>query len=79
MGTPSAYSDAELLLVLELRRVEGLTFAEIAKRLRRSRGSVIGVVRRIDREAGPGDRHDGTMPPGWWRDGLARQAALADG
>jgi hypothetical protein len=75
VSAPSSFSDAELLRVLDLR-ASGLPASKIAARMRRSKGQIVGVLYRIANETGPADRHDGTMPPGWWREGLKRQAAV---
>lgn len=64
-------SDAELLEMLDLAD-EGRTIDAIAERFGRTRGTVSGWLHRIRRETEP-SRHDGTMPAGWWRDGLRRQ------
>ena len=71
------WSDGEMLRALELRDAQGLSAAEIGKRMGRSRASVLGVFKRISDDldrCGPcravrADNRDGGMPPGWWRRG----------
>lgn len=73
MAPKSEWTDAELLRLLELRDL-GLTLNEIARRLRRSRGSVIGMHKRLNDEADrcfPRCDAEGTLPRGWWKAGLA--------
>lgn len=67
-----ARTDADLLQILELRD-SGLSFRQIAKRIGGSRNSVLGIYHRIQRQTEP-SKHDGTMPYGWWREGLRKRA-----
>ena len=64
-------SDAEIFRILEMFDA-GMTGIKIATELRISRSAAIATKNRIDREHIP-SKHDGTMPYGWRRDGLARQ------
>lgn len=63
------WEDRELLEALALRD-GGISCGRIARFLGRSRSSVLGMLRRIDRATEP-SRHDGTLAPGWWRPGIA--------
>lgn len=75
-GRQTQWTDGEILEALELRDHEGWTYARIAERLGRSRSALIGLLQRVDQAADvAGARGDGTMPRGWWRDGLTRRAA----
>lgn len=71
------WSDAEMLEALDLRAHEGLTAAQIAARLGKTRGAVIGILNRIDNETNAHDGRgragigNGTMARFWWRKGLA--------
>ncbi len=64
-------SDAEILHILDLRDI-GLTCREIGKRVGATKDAIIGLLFRINADTEPSE-HDGTMPSGWWRDGLARR------
>lgn len=66
-GKPGA-TDAEMLRVLDLR-AKGLTIVRIAKLVGWHKAKVQRVL--ADTTVAP-DRHDGTMPEGWWKDGLER-------
>lgn len=72
----TARTDADLLQILQLRD-DGLTMRQIAARMRMSRNAVLGLYHRIQRDTEPSE-HDGTMPYGWWREGLRRQAKRAE-
>ena len=79
-------TDADVLQMLDLYEGEGLTMAQIAARMGRGLGSVVGAIARVRRdlaasEAVPGPRavraknRDGALGRGWWKRGLrARQA-----
>ena len=61
--------NAAMLALLDLWD-EGLSAAQIAKRLGLTRNQVVGIVHRCGMSA-PRDKHDGTLPKGWWKAGLA--------
>ena len=70
------WSDAEMLEALDMRR-RGLSATVIGAKLGRSRSAVCGLFHRIDRETDASDRGgvgNRTMPPEWWRAGLAGRA-----
>lgn len=67
-GTPM--SDEEVLECLHMRDHLGLTSTVISERMRRSRGSVIGAMNRVDKhnaEYDPDSNQNGTMKPRWWK------------
>lgn len=70
VGVRKGWPDEEILHALDLRDHEGLTYGQIAKRIDRTRNSVIATLRGVDATT---DKHDpdgfqnGTMPRGWWR------------
>lgn len=70
MGKPA--TDAEIFTILELRD-SGLPFSRIGERVGRKRNEVLGIYHRITKAAEPADEFDGTMPYGWWKEGLRKQ------
>ena len=84
MAKPHAFSDDEVLRILDLRDALGMTASQIAKVMTRrmgrevTRNSIIGVFHRVrtsEALCGPPESpHDGTWPRGEWAD--ARAAAL---
>ncbi len=64
-------TDAEILHIMDLRDI-GLTCREIGERVGTTKDAMNGLLGRIDRATEP-SKHDGTMPPMWWRDGLSRR------
>jgi transposase len=63
-------SDEEILEILALHDVDGWSFTQIAKKVRRSRHSIAGIVRRIRFDTDPVDdtpHLNGTLPARWWR------------
>lgn len=65
-------TDAEILMILELRD-RGWAFSKIALTMRMQRNSVLGMHYRVTKAAGPPDEFDGTMPYGWWKEGLRKR------
>ena len=73
-------TDGELLDVLE-RRERGQTAREIAAAYGRTRNAIIGICNRIRTETEqaeddgllPGPEANGSLSPGWWREGLDRR------
>lgn len=90
MVAASTWGDARTLAALDMV-AGGLTGADAAARLGVTRCAVLGLMKRVRDETDhaelpwrPGaDVHlkpknrDGGMPDGWWKRGLAQQAALA--
>ena len=77
----TTWTDEEMLEALHLTDAVGLSHAEVGAALWRARNAVAGILHR--RARGPrrhhsGDpdsrRHDGALPPEWWRDGLEARA-----
>lgn len=66
------YTDEELLTALHLAENEGMSARDIATRLGRSRNGLIGAMYRVKRSVEPCPKHDGTMPPQWWKKRKAR-------
>ncbi len=71
-----AWTDEQLLTMLDLRDGEGRTGQEIATRMRTSRSAVLAAMNRIDKaHDAVGDatvrpeHRDGGMPRGWWKRG----------
>lgn len=69
-----AWTDEQLLTMLDLRDGEGLTGLEIAARMGSSRSAVLGAMNRIDKvhaeipcTATRPENRDGGMPRGWWK------------
>lgn len=68
-------TDREMLETLDLHERQGLSAAQVAARVGRSRSAVLGLVKRIndaadavpDRALRPENR-DGGMPARWWED-----------
>ena len=63
------WTDMELLRALDWIDHEGLSRAQVAKRLGRSKNSVIGAVGRVVTDINKSDPdrcQNGTMPRGWW-------------
>lgn len=75
-GKKPGWTDAEMLAALEMR-ARGATRAKIGQALGRSRNACAEMLLRIDRETGPADRHDGTMPNCWWKAGLKEREPVA--
>jgi len=67
------WSEARDLEMLHLREACGLTCEAVALRLGVTKNAVIGRLRRINQDMAEGAAGDGTMPPGWWRAGLAKR------
>lgn len=73
--TPSSFTDAQLLRMLDLQ-AEGVSPKAIAARLRCTKNQVIGALYRIRKDTDRLDltpERNGEMPPKWWRKGLAKQ------
>lgn len=59
-----------LLEALHLRDHEGLNRSQIAKKLRVSRGTIVGAFDRIDKDtdlSDPDGNQNGTVKPKWWK------------
>lgn len=70
--THSRAQDEQQLKMLDLRDAEHLTCKEIGLRFGKSKGSVLGMLYRIDKAELPclcqkPENQDGGMPRGWWR------------
>jgi hypothetical protein len=82
-GAPQ-WTDAELLRVLHLNEVDGLSCVQIAQRFGVTRNAIVGITNRIradmrkvpDRAVKPENR-DGGMPARWWAAGLKVQGRAA--
>jgi hypothetical protein len=67
--TDDPWTDAEILMALDLRDHDGLSYAAVGRYLGRTRNSVLSMLRRVDRDT---DRTDlsphlnGSLPRGWW-------------
>lgn len=77
----TTWTDEEMLEALHLTDAVGLSHAEVGAALWRARNAVAGILHRVRAdlaasEAGDPDprRHDGALPPEWWRDGLEARA-----
>ncbi len=70
VGVRTGWREEDILHALDLRDHEGLSYGQIAKRMDRTRNSVLATLRATDKTT---DKHDpdgnqnGTMPRGWWR------------
>ena len=64
------FTDLELFTILEMKD-EGRSLGEISQKFLCTRSRIGGVIHRTQQAAGPWDEYDGTMPYGWWRDGLS--------
>ena len=62
----SNWSDTDTLMALDWRDHMGVTNAEIAKALGKTRNAVIGHLYKVDQATKP-SKHDGTMPRRWWQ------------
>lgn len=65
-------NDALMLEVLELRNRHRMSPNKIAKELSLTKNQVMGVLFRCSQDVGP-TKHDGTMPPRWWEEGLKKR------
>lgn len=64
---PTRWSDQEILTMLDLRDNEGMSVADIARRFKVTRNTVLGIMHRVKRDEKPGaEKHHGTMPRRWW-------------
>lgn len=74
MPRKDSASDEEILRMLELRD-EGYSFSEIARRMRGvKRNQVLGIISRVNKAAdAESDVLNGTMPYGWWKEGLRKR------
>ena len=63
-------TDQQLLEIMALHEIDGLTAREIAARFGKTRSAICGIIHRINTET---DLHDltphrnGTMPARWWK------------
>jgi transposase len=63
-------TDEEILEILSMHEVDGLSFAEVARRTGRTRNSIAGLKRRVNWDTDIVDETpelNGTMPVRWWR------------
>jgi transposase len=63
-------TDEEILEILSMHEVDGLSFAEVARRTGRTRNSIAGLKRRVNWDTDMVDETpelNGTMPVRWWR------------
>lgn len=65
-----AFSDAELLDMLD-RKAAGEPISSIGRSYGVGRNTIAGLLHRMTHRQG--SAHDGTMPDGWWRDGLSKR------
>ncbi len=72
MATNLKRDDGAVLEMLELRDM-GHTLGRIARKFSVTRGTVSGCLHRIDQTVDPARVQEGTMPTGWWREGLERR------
>lgn len=68
-----SWSDAAILEALRLRDLEGVSQAEIGRRLGATKNAVAAAFHRVRHAEVPGRAGNGTMPDEWWRAGLARR------
>lgn len=65
--------DEQLLMLLHLREVDGLTFGQISMKMGITRDAALGAYRRIALayddwcECDKPENKDGGMPPLWWK------------
>ena len=77
MSRSREWTDYDMLTALHMRDHEGLTRQDIAVRLGRTKGAIIGLFDRIERETDAVDvspHLNGTMPVRWWAKGRRRNA-----
>ena len=72
MAANPKQDDSVVFKMLELRD-KGFTLGRIARMLRLSRGIVSGCLHRVDHAVDPERLQEGTMPYGWWREGLEKR------
>lgn len=67
-------TDMQLLKVVHLHEVEGLSAQRIAERFGKTKGAICGIIFRVRTETDATDNGhgNGTMPPRWW----AKRGAL---
>ena len=67
-------TDEQILEVLHLHEVEGLTASEIAPRYRKTKNAILGMIFRIRTETDATDNGhgNGSMPARWWAKRRAR-------
>lgn len=64
------WTDKQILTALHFRDHEGMNCTEISEHFGKSRGAIIGLLHRVDKQT---DKHDpdgnlnGTMKPEWWK------------
>lgn len=70
------WTDAQLLLMMDLHECEGLSFQAVADRLGTSKGAIAGAFTRIKRDLAASEsgaaplrpeNRDGSQPRRWWR------------
>jgi hypothetical protein len=73
-----AWTDEDILTILDLVEGERLSMSVIAARLRVSRSAIAGIVHRVRTDlarvpdrAAKRENCDGGMPRGWWKRGRA--------
>lgn len=66
-------TDMQLLEVVHLHEVEGLSAALIGKRMGRTKSAICGIIFRVrtETDATHNGHGNGTMPPRWWADRAA--------
>lgn len=67
-------TEMQLLEVVRLHEVEGLSAQRIAERFGKTKSAICGIIFRVRTETDATDNghSNGTMPPRWW----AKRAAL---
>ena len=73
-GGRETLMDEQILEILHLHEVEGLTASEIAPRFRKTKNAIVGLIYRTRTETDLTDNGhgNGTMPPRWWAKRRAR-------
>lgn len=60
-------TDEQLLMALHQIENDGIPMHEVGRLYNRSKGSFIGAINRVRNSVEPDPKHDGTMPPLWWK------------
>ena len=74
MLTRRSLTDEQILDILHLHEVEGLTASEIGPRFGKTKNAIFGMIFRIRTETDATDtgHGNGSMPPRWWAKRRAR-------
>ncbi len=63
-------TDEQILEILALHDVDGLSFAEVGKRVGKTRSAIAGLKRRVNWDTDMVDETpelNGTLPARWWK------------